>query len=287
MSNIRDIMLDAGYDNFNRTKYAQLTTGGEFHTPMWDKFDWLEATKQLGDLEADNTPDDVQYQEMRQLRTKINMYIQTYTSADKPEDAGLRDQAEAIGEAINEMGPNIEKRTKLGEVAAYVRTATDLSASVGTLLKADSPYQEHLGNIKGYLNTAARGLEIAKNFEGNVNKIKEGVNARLKNPLILLNDMVKLTMEIDKSIDEDLEIEMEYVPGITDKLFNQFNDWFAKKMDQLKEWLVNKITSLTNAVKEKMETAYQAIQTRVKVTAMSAIPGTAFGGAQMSQALNT
>ena len=94
-------------------------------------------------------------------------------------------------------------------------------------------------------------------------------------------------MEIDKSIDEDLEIEMEYVPGITDKLFNQFNDWFAKKMDQLKEWLVNKITSLTNAVKEKMETAYQAIQTRVKVTAMSAIPGTAFGGAQMSQALNT
>ena len=108
---------------------------------MWDKFDWLEATKQLGDLEADNTPDDVQYQEMRQLRTKINMYIQTYTSADKPEDAGLRDQAEAIGEAINEMGPNIEKRTKLGEVAAYVRTATDLSASVSTLLKADSPYK--------------------------------------------------------------------------------------------------------------------------------------------------
>ena len=287
LSNLRDIMLDAGYDNFNRTKYNQLTTGGEFHTPMWDKFDWLEATKQLGDLEADNTPDDLQYQEMRQLRTKINMYIQTYTSADKPEDAGLRDQAEAIGEAINEMGPNIEKRTKLGEVAAYVRTASDLSASVSTLLKADSPYQEHLGNIKGYLNTAARGLEIAKNFKGNVDKIRQGVNARLKNPLILLNDMVKLTMEIDKSIDEDLEIEMEYVPGITDKLFNQFNDWFAKKMDQLKEWLVNKITSLTNAVKEKMETAYQAIQTRVKVTAMSAIPGTAFGGAQMSQALNT
>lgn len=287
LGKLKEIMDTAGFNTFNPTTYAKLTAGGEIYKPLWDKYDWLEATKKLGDLEADNTPDDLQYQEMRQLRTKINMYIQTYTSADKPEDAGLRDQAEAIGEAINEMGPNIEKRTKLGEVAAYVRTATDLSASVGTLLKADSPYQEHLGNIKGYLNTAARGLEIAKNFEGNVNKIKEGVNARLKNPLILLNDMVKLTMEIDKSIDEDLEIEMEYVPGITDKLFNQFNDWFAKKMDQLKEWLVNKITSLTNAVKEKMETAYQAIQTRVKVTAMSAIPGTAFGGAQMSQALNT
>jgi len=287
LGKLKEIMDTAGFNTFNPTTYAKLTAGGEIYKPLWDKYDWLEATKKLGELEADNTPDDLQYQEMRQLRTKINLYIQTYTSADKPEDAGLRDQAEAIGEAINEMGPNIEKRTKLGEVAAYVRTASDLSASVSTLLKADSPYQEHLGNVKGYLNTAARGLEIAKNFEGNVNKIKEGVNARLKNPLILLNDMVKLTMEIDKSIDEDLEIEMEYVPGITDKLFNQFNDWFAKKMDQLKEWLVNKITSLTNAVKEKMETAYQAIQTRVKVTAMSAIPGTAFGGAQMSQALNT
>ena len=105
--------------------------------------------------------------------------------------------------------------------------------------------------------------------------------------MILLNDLVKLTMELDKNVAEDLEIEMEYVPGITDKLFNQFNQWFSRQMDSLKEWLVEKITSLTNAVVEKMETAYQSMQTKIKVTAMSAIPGQAFGGAQMSQALNS
>ena len=281
MTNVVRIMDEADFKDFNLASYTKMAPNGELYKPLWDKYDWLDQTKKLSELEESITPDDNKYNEIKAINTKIATYTNLYQTDI------LREQADAMGDAIRDMAPIIEKRTKLREVSNYVTTASNLSTSVAALLKSDSPYKEHLGNIQGYLKSASQGLEIAANFQSNVGKIQDGVRQRLKNPMILLNDLVKLTMELDKNVAEDLEIEMEYVPGITDKLFNQFNQWFSRQMDSLKEWLVEKITSLTNAVVEKMETAYQSIQTKIKVTAMSAIPGQAFGGAQMSQALNS